>query len=379
MRRTGNHSFDNASDDLNYYMHDGATSFRFEIDGSLCGSAAMELEQSWRTASSVIGNRTLIIAVGRISRIDPCGRALLLAWQQGGAQFVGKSPLATILVGSILGQPVLSVMRVTKYDGWVRFGRLALRLIPVISMLYPVTVDTASLQPTTLKAWEEYVATASLQMEQRLSASKAFLWVDEIPDRLARVRAGEIVVSPVGPQNPKRLPSGLIHDCVGAVFIANVTLKDVLLLKTVLNIDCESCYVHVDDRRGYSISRTTRIQEVEEYGAPAQRTLHEGKGNGLIWRLFSITRYVERDGGVYVELETIGLSRDMPASLRWLVEPIVRRVPRWSLSTSLRQAEIGVRSRAALANGKMGSGGSNAATTPGATAGSSLPHSLPIR
>src|SRR3977135_498017 len=127
MKRTGGYSSDKGSDDLNYYMHDGATSFRFEIDGSLSGSAAMELEQSWRTASSLIGNRTLIIAVGRISRIDPCGRALLLAWHQGGAQFVAKSPLATTLVGSILGQPVLSVMRVTKYHGWGRFGRFALR------------------------------------------------------------------------------------------------------------------------------------------------------------------------------------------------------------------------------------------------------------
>src|SRR5882724_92930 len=59
MKRKRNHSSHNGSDDLTYYMHDGATSFRFEIEGSLCGSAAMELEQSWRTASSVIGNRPL--------------------------------------------------------------------------------------------------------------------------------------------------------------------------------------------------------------------------------------------------------------------------------------------------------------------------------
>ncbi len=45
---------------------------------------------------------------------------------------------------------------------------------------------------------------------------------------LARVRAGETVVSPIGSQNPKRVPSGLIHDWVGAVFIPNATLQDVL-------------------------------------------------------------------------------------------------------------------------------------------------------
>jgi hypothetical protein len=380
----------------------------------------MELEQAWRTASSVIGNRPLVIAFGPVSRIDPRGRALLLAWRQGGAHFVAKSPLAKTLVGAILGEPVLSVVRVTKYDGWIRFGRLALRLIPLIVLLCPVTVDAANLEPTTLKVWEEYVAFASLRMEQRLSAGKVFLWVDEVPDRVARVRAGEIVVSPVGPQNPKRLPSGLIHDWIGAVFMANVTLKDVLqvvsdyarckdlypatvvdseviaateakdrismllinkslVLKTALDIDSESCYVHVDDRRGYSVSRTTRIQEVEEYGARHQRSLHEGQGNGLIWRLFSIMRYVERDGGVYLELEAIGLSRDIPALLRWLVEPIIRRVSRGSLSTTLRETEIGVHLRAAPANGKTRTGGSNATITPGPTADKALQTAHPFR
>jgi hypothetical protein len=78
----------------------------------------------------------------------------------------------------------------------------------------------------------------------------------------------------------------------------------------------------------------------------------EGEGNGLIWRLFSLARYVERDGGVYLELEAIGLSRDIPASLRWLVAPIVRRISRGSLSTSLRQTRDAVRFRVESANRK---------------------------
>src|SRR6185295_17160743 len=103
--------------------------------------------------------------------------------------------------------------------------------------------------------------------------------------------------------------------------------------KAMLDTDYESCYIRLDDRRGYTVSRTTRIQEIEQAGTPGERLLPEGEGRGLIWRLFGITRYVERDGGVYVELEAIGLSRDIPGSLRWLVEPIVRRVSQASLST----------------------------------------------
>jgi hypothetical protein len=256
-------------------------------------------------------------------------------------------------------------------------------LLPFIA-LFSTTVRAASLEPNTLAEWNRYIESANTRAEQRLGPGKTFLWVDEIPDRLAKVRAGEIVVAPVEPQNPKRVPSGLIHDWVGAAFIPDTTLKDVFQVvrdyarykdvyqptvidskvmapseasdrfsmlfmnrsffrKMALATDYESSYVHIDDRRGYSVSRSTRIQEIEDYGAPAQHVLQEGEGKGIIWRLFSVTRYVERDGGVYIELEAIGLSRDIPASLRWLVEPIVRRVSRESLSASLRQTANAVR------------------------------------
>jgi len=65
-------------------------------------------------------------------------------------------------------------------------------------------------------------------MEQRLNTGNAFLWVDEEAERLQRVRAGEIIVSPVGPRYPKRVPDGLIHDWAGAAFIHDATLRDVL-------------------------------------------------------------------------------------------------------------------------------------------------------
>jgi hypothetical protein len=284
-----------------------------------------------------------------------------------------------------------------KYDGRPRFHAYTLRLIPIIVLLFSAGVNAASLEPTTLKAWDEYVQSASLRMEQRLISGKDFLWVEEVPDRLARVRAGEVIVSPVGPQNPKEVPHGLVHDWIGAAFIPHATLTDVLqvvreyarykefykptvadakviaagetkdlfsmlllykslFLKTALDTDYESCYVRLDDLREYSISRATRIQEMEEYGAPAQHALPTSEGSGVIWRLFSIARYQERDGGVYIEVEAIALSRDIPTSLRWLAEPIVRRVSRGSLSISLRQTENAVLLHVELAKRKSASG-----------------------
>src|SRR5437868_6200043 len=98
----------------------------------------------------------------------------------------------------------------------------------LVAMLLPVLASAASLEPATLRAWEEYIKATNTRMEQRLRPDKSFLWMDEAPDRLARVRKGEVIVSTVGPQNPSKVPSGLIHDWVGTVFIPNVSLKGTL-------------------------------------------------------------------------------------------------------------------------------------------------------
>jgi hypothetical protein len=50
-----------------------------------------------------------------------------------------------------------------------------------------------------------------------------------------------------------------------------------LFLQTALDINYESCYVHIE----YNISRTMRLPETEEYGAPCEarviNTLHIGR------------------------------------------------------------------------------------------------------
>lgn len=354
---------------------------------------------SWHIPSSMVGSRTPVLAPGRVGCIDVLGRALLRRWRENGAHSDVNPTLAKTSVASIPGEPVVSAVKVARRDRWGWLRAFASSLIPLIAVLSPLVVHAASLEPATSKSWEEYVESANTRMAQRLSPGKSFLWVDESRDRLAKVRAGEIVVSQVAPQGSKRVQAGLIHHWVGAVFISQVTLRNVLqaardysrykewykptvidsriiasddtqdrfsmrvvagslFLKTKLDTDYESRYVHVDEQRVYSVSRTTRIQEIEVYGSAAQRVRREGEGNAIVWRLFNITRYAERDGGVYLEIEALGLSRDIPASLRWLVEPIVDRFSREALSTTLRQNENAVRLSMELAKAKTGSAGS---------------------
>lgn len=64
-------------------------------------------------------------------------------------------------------------------------------------------------------------------------------------------------------------------------------------------------------------------------------------------RIHSIARYEERDGGVYFELEAIALTRDIPASLAWMVKPVVNHLSINSLTTTLRQTRDAVISQTA--------------------------------
>src|SRR5271165_5058287 len=93
-------------------------------------------------------------------------------------------------------------------------------------LVAPAASDGAELKQETLKTWDAYTQTVDAQMRDRLHGP--FLWVDEEPDRVNRVRAGKILVSSVGQQNPKPVPSGLIHDWIGAAFIPGARLEDVL-------------------------------------------------------------------------------------------------------------------------------------------------------
>ena len=258
-------------------------------------------------------------------------------------------------------------------------NKTRLAAILILLRLHPA-IAAATLKEETKAAWEAYLQEANAAMQARLQSGAHFLWLDDEPGRAEKIRKGRHI-APVGPHIPKKVPSGLIHDWLGVGFIPNAKIEDILhvvrdydrykeiyrpgvidsishgtdgmkdlfsmrlanksvVAKTALDTDCEASYFRVDDRRWYSVSNTTHIQEVDKFGTPEQRTLPEDQGTGLIWRLSSITRLEERDGGVYAELEAIALSRDIPAAFRLVVTPIVRRVSRDSLATSLHQTKV---------------------------------------
>lgn len=118
---------------------------------------------------------------------------------------------------------------------------------------------------------------------------------------------------------------------------------------TAHDSEYEACYHQVAERRWYSVVYTTQVQEIRHYDQSDARELPPDQGDGYVWRVYGFARFEERDGGVYFELEAIVLSRDIPFAVRWVVDPIVRRISKNSMLISLRQTPEAVRSRAGAA------------------------------
>src|ERR1019366_3801977 len=88
--------------DLVYHIHDGSAAFRFQLSGDLSGHGVRDVEQTWRTASSVIGGRCLVVDLSSVTGMDPAGRALLEIWQVEGASMVVTSSSAKDRIESML-------------------------------------------------------------------------------------------------------------------------------------------------------------------------------------------------------------------------------------------------------------------------------------
>ena len=121
------------------------------------------------------------------------------------------------------------------------------------------------------------------------------------------------------------MESGLIHDWLGAAFLPDTSIKDVLsavrdygdykeyykptvvdskllsrygpcekysmrvvnkeaVAQTALDMEYETCYFKIDERRWYSITHTTRVQEIRHYGQANEQDLPPNQGSGYIWR-----------------------------------------------------------------------------------------------
>jgi hypothetical protein len=258
-----------------------------------------------------------------------------------------------------------------------------------VAAAVPVPAGAADLQPHTVAAFERYARLA----EARLDDPRAYLWIDSLPEprraeALASLRRGELLMERLQTRDAGReidVPDGLIHHWLGVVFVPGATVDEAVrvlqdynrhaetygpivqrsrlisrsgdqfrlflrfkvtkVITVVTNTEHEARFTRDAEDRAQSRIRSTRIAEVEEPDTPQEREKPVGRDGGYLWRLNSYWRFVARDGGVYIQSESITLTRGIPAGFGWIIRPFVTSIPRESLTFTLEATRKALRSR----------------------------------
>ena len=257
------------------------------------------------------------------------------------------------------------------------------RIIVLLLLVAAPPAHAAELKPATVAAFDRYVRVTEARMAPELADAKRFLFADTLPDPrrkalLDDLRKGGFVIERLTSTDAGKdidVPDGLIHHWVGLVFVPGATADQAVALlqdynrhaeiykpavarsklvaqdadvfrvylrffmkkviTVVLNSDHEARFTRAAPDRAYSRIYSTRIAEVENPDTPGEREKPVGNDGGYLWRLYSYWRFLERDGGTYVQCESISLTRGIPTGFGWLVGPFVTSIPRESLTFTL--------------------------------------------
>ncbi len=251
-------------------------------------------------------------------------------------------------------------------------------LAALLAALLSVTAIAADLTTRTAVNFDRYVRLTEMRLDRG-----AFLWLDSLPaaeqqKRRDELRRGELVIEKQKTQDAGSdidVPDGLVHHWLGLAFVPGATLDEGLALlqnynaheqiyrpvvarsrllskngdtfrfflrfnmkkviTVVVNSDHEARFTRPAADRAEGRIRSTRIQEVENPDTPTERELPVGHDGGYLWRLNTYWRLLQRDGGVYLQCESISLTRGIPLGLGWVVGPFVTSIPRESLAFTL--------------------------------------------
>ena len=279
-------------------------------------------------------------------------------------------------------------------------GRARKLFIPalILCLLAPSGVNAEDLKPKTIDAFNRYVQLTEAQIDSELARRQPFLWVEGLPENRRAVadrdlRDGKVVIDHLETLDGGKkasVPGGLIHHWTGTIFIPGATLAQTIafeqdydnqqqyfrpdvmrskilqrngndfvidlrfykkkIITTVIDTTHDVHYQPVDAMHQWSRSHTTRIQEVEDAGKPDEKLEPEGHDRGFLWRMNTYWRFKEKDGGTYVECQSISLTRDIPTGLGWMIGPYVNSVPRESLTFTLDRTRSAVLQRIGSSN-----------------------------
>jgi len=82
---------------------------------------------------------------------------------------------------------------------------------------------------------------------------------------------------------------------------------------------------------------------VDDAGTPKEKIYLPDTGYGFLWRLYSYWSFEGRGDGVIVQCRAISLTRDVPLGLGFIIEPIIKNLPRESLVNTLKATREALR------------------------------------
>jgi hypothetical protein len=253
-----------------------------------------------------------------------------------------------------------------------------LAVVWVATSLPAAALPPASeLKPATVAAFDNYARQLEARHDVDLSAGAPFLWVDTLPEAARKANSDKLARGEVVMQQLARpdCPDGIIHHWIGTIFIPGITLPQLLkllqdydhhstyyspevtasklharnggefkiflrfrrkkVITVVLNTNHTVRYTTLSPTRAASRSVSTRVAQAEDADRPDGPEKPVGNDGGYLWRINAYWRFEQKDGGVYVQCESISLSRTIPAVVRWFVAPIVDGITRESLAFTL--------------------------------------------
>jgi hypothetical protein len=119
---------------------------------------------------------------------------------------------------------------------------------------------------------------------------------------------------------------------------ASMRIRQHHVITVVMDNTYDVAFNQLDINHGYSISRSTRISEIDAPGTSSEHALTPAEEHGFLWRLNTYWSYEQRDGGLYLQIEAVSLTRSIPRGLAWAIRPYVESIPRGSLEFTLRSA-----------------------------------------
>jgi hypothetical protein len=108
------------------------------------------------------------------------------------------------------------------------------------------------------------------------------------------------------------------------------------VITVVMDTTYDLTFGRLDAQHGYSNSQSTRIVEIASPGTSTERVLNATEEHGFLWRLNTFWSYEERDGGLYLQIEAVSLTRSIPPGLEWAIRGYVESIPREALEFTLR-------------------------------------------